>query len=241
MMIDDSWVSLFHEQGYNYLTGLLPQSLCRDIHHDLSVRLDQERLLWGELYRPGIIPMPFLHRPSLLNEIVSPDVLRPVDEILGENRIYLFMASLVEPKSLNYASEPHADISFPVPDDVFFVGALLLLTDFSSANGATEFYPGSHRRKMGGFGDIMPVSIDLPAGSMILFDGRLTHRSTFNSTDAARSCLALGFCRHVVRPKFSFPAVLPFDKDAFSPYQQEKLGYLDSRVDSLDSYMAWQR
>jgi hypothetical protein len=76
------------------------------------------------------------------------------------------------------------------------VQAFFLLTDFSEVNGGTMVRPGSHRHAVAP--NAMPhdhplmaphrgeLQIVAPAGSVLLFDGRLWHKTSTNSTAGRR-------------------------------------------------------
>ena len=64
------------------------------------------------------------------------------------------------------------------------------LDDFTAANGATRVAPGSHLlNRAYRAGEPLPemVSVEAPAGSMVIIDGRCWHRTGANRTDAPRT------------------------------------------------------
>ena len=82
----------------------------------------------------------------------------------------------------------HADQIFvpePWPAEPQGLNVAWCLDDFTEANGATRFAPGSHRlnRSPGaGDGDVATVPIEAPAGSVLVFESRVWHKTGFNST-----------------------------------------------------------
>ena len=58
------------------------------------------------------------------------------------------------------------------------------LDDFTADNGATCFVPGSHRlnRPPRPDDEATPVPFEAPAGTLIVFDSRIWHRTGFNRT-----------------------------------------------------------
>lgn len=238
-MVDKEWLNQFHSRGFNVIPDVLPGRYCRDIHKELHTWLDVEKERWPELAKTGILPLPFIRRPSLINEIIEEDIVGAADEVLSDQSfLYLFMASFVEQGQYNYASEPHRDINSVTPSEPFFVGLLLALTELSPDNGATVFYPGSHRIRNSNVETFDEFQIDVSPGSAVFFDGRLMHRSGFNTSNASRSCLALGFCKQVVQPRFDFSSIIPSEWfEGFTQYQKHKLGFGRMIPSSLDEYI----
>ncbi|MEW9853872.1 phytanoyl-CoA dioxygenase family protein [Novosphingobium sp. M1R2S20] len=61
------------------------------------------------------------------------------------------------------------------------------LDDFTSANGATRIVPGSHRLNrmpLGTESQLQGVPVEAPAGSMIVFESRLWHKTGNNITNS---------------------------------------------------------
>lgn len=77
------------------------------------------------------------------------------------------------------------------------VTAIVALTDFTPRNGATRLVPGSHERPdlQRGSGQLADhadaVTVTVPAGSAIVFNGHLLHSGTLNDSDAERPALQL--------------------------------------------------
>lgn len=63
------------------------------------------------------------------------------------------------------------------------------LDDFTEANGATRFVPGSHRLNRApraGDAGCATVPMEAPAGSIVVFESRVWHKTGFNRTEAER-------------------------------------------------------
>lgn len=81
----------------------------------------------------------------------------------------------------------HADQIFvptPWPTDPQGANAAWCIDDFTADNGATCFVPGSHllHRPPEPGDDVTPVPMEAPAGSLVVFESRLWHRTGFNRT-----------------------------------------------------------
>ncbi|MDE0757335.1 MAG: phytanoyl-CoA dioxygenase family protein [Pseudomonadales bacterium] len=97
----------------------------------------------------------------------------------------------VEPQGL-HRDDGHYPLARPRPP--FIANSLIALDDFTQANGATHIAPGSHKRT----GDIWPntdvIFAEMPAGSLLVFDGALWHAGGGNRTkDQRRRSINLNF------------------------------------------------
>jgi len=82
----------------------------------------------------------------------------------------------------------HADQIFvpePWPARPQGLNVAWCLDDFTEANGATRFVPGSHklnRAPRGDEGDVETLPMEAPAGSAVVFESRVWHKTGFNRT-----------------------------------------------------------
>lgn len=85
----------------------------------------------------------------------------------------------------------HADqLYMPEPwGGIQGVNVLWCLDDFTDENGGTRYVPGSHRHNRAPSGDdhaLDTVAIEAPAGSMVVMEGRVWHKTGNNRTADAR-------------------------------------------------------
>lgn len=125
----------------------------------------------------------------------------------------------------------HADQGF-VPNATpypIIVNALYALCDFSLANGATRIAPGTHdSREHGSYYAHAPnaVPVVAPAGTMLIFDGRIWHGTGANATDEPRYALLATYCRPWVRQFENFGLSLDdATLAACSPTLRKLLGF----------------
>ncbi|GIF63982.1 hypothetical protein Ais01nite_20170 [Asanoa ishikariensis] len=141
---------------------------------------------------------------SLLNRVGSlePLLLRPevhhlVTARLGE--VYQFgmlFLSAVDPGQ--GAQQPHFDAGvYPLPREVEAeTNVIWALDDFTAGNGATLIAPGSHHWAAGRRPqpqELVPAV--MPAGSALVYSGRLWHAAGHNTTETTRRAL---ICEHVL-------------------------------------------
>lgn len=240
-MLNEFWLKTFQAKGFNTIQRVLSStdtSVLRELVKDAL--LEEERMFkCRDNFRDGILSFPPIYSFEFIDKIVQPHILEPVDKIIGDNQIYLFMSSTMFPGSGNYSSYIHRDFkaAFPI-DKPQLMGALILLDDFNANNGATVFYKGSHKKQS------LPSDTDAhelmtyPKGSIVFFDGLTAHKGGVNLSDNTRSCLALGFCKTYIKPRFDFKKILERNDIQYplSDYQRAKLGYMNRRPVTLHDY-----
>jgi|SRR6185312_11789702 len=99
---------------------------------------------------------------------------------------------------------------------------LFMLDDFSERNGATRVAPGSHlQRELRRWGPEETVPAEAPAGSVMVFDGRLIHGTGAHRAEAGERRAILAYhCRPFVRQQENFflgldPAIRRSERPAF--------------------------
>ena len=77
------------------------------------------------------------------------------------------------------------------------------IDDFTAANGATRIVPGSHKRSRGvrfEEQETDTVAMEAPAGSAIVFESRLWHKTGANTTEGeSRAAVFSWYTKHYVR------------------------------------------
>jgi ectoine hydroxylase-related dioxygenase (phytanoyl-CoA dioxygenase family) len=120
----------------------------------------------------------------------------------------------------------HSDqgyISFPTPRPVV-ANIAWMLSDFTADNGATLVVPGSHLRDDVIARDGLPagtsaVAVEGPAGSALVFDGRLWHGTGRNVTDELRYAILSYHCRPFIRQQEN--PFLTLDPDVIEQFSEE--------------------
>jgi ectoine hydroxylase-related dioxygenase (phytanoyl-CoA dioxygenase family) len=118
----------------------------------------------------------------------------------------------------------HADQIFvptPWPAEPQGANAAWCIDDFTADNGATCFVPGSHRlhRPPEPGDDVTPIPLEAPAGTLVVFESRLWHRTGFNRTQHQRRAGIFGwYTRPIYRPQENWflsldPSVRQFASD----------------------------
>jgi ectoine hydroxylase-related dioxygenase (phytanoyl-CoA dioxygenase family) len=163
---------------------------------------------------------------------LDPTALELMEHLLGEE----VLLSNIDANIAGPGGKPmflHADQSFvptPWPPFPLVANIMWMLTDFTPDNGATRVTPGSH---LSGEAPPLTVADDLtvpvcgPAGTAMVFDGRLWHQTGANTTEGDRRYGILAYyCRPFMRQQENWflsldPAVL----ERWGPPLRGLLGY----------------
>ncbi|HVN27446.1 MAG TPA: phytanoyl-CoA dioxygenase family protein [Candidatus Binataceae bacterium] len=151
-----------------------------------------------------------------------------------------FSANVTAPGS--GAMVMHADQGYvpaPWPPYPMAVNVAWALDDFTEANGATRFVPGSHRQDHGP--DMTDTTKTMPiecrAGSIFIMDGRVWHQTGVNTTsDQTRAGLFAYYVRPFIRPQWDWSRTITSEHLArMSPLMREMLGFGANVTSSLES------
>ena len=150
--------------------------------------------------------LPF-HEPfSDLRVIASPFVMPIVEALLGSESVCHYLAantcapgSEYQPVHSDYRSLfPGVDIALPI----FHLVLNIPLVDVTAENGPVQYWPGGTHYHNIPFGQIDPIAekmhseyATMPAGSLMLRDGRMWHRGTENRSNAIRPQIAIVYTR----------------------------------------------
>ena len=127
------------------------------------------------------------------------------------------------------AAQPlHEDtqrIPLPRPRAPLALNAIWALSPFTEANGATRVVPGSHRFDAPPrYGSDHPtVPVEMPAGSILLFDSALWHAGGANVSDARRWALACYYCVGWMRQQENQQLGLPHEAVRRMPRRRQQL------------------
>jgi ectoine hydroxylase-related dioxygenase (phytanoyl-CoA dioxygenase family) len=167
---------------------------------------------------------------------VHPNVLPVVERLLDRGCLLSGMTAIdigpgEQPQPLHgddlvmsgHLRRPHAPM---------MVTSMWALTDFTASNGGTRFVPGSHLWEATPFSGEAPPdhevrSLEMPAGSVMVFHGSLWHGGGANTTaDDWRLGVNVQYCPGFVRQQQNHYLAIPTDVAAtFSDRLLELLGY----------------
>jgi ectoine hydroxylase-related dioxygenase (phytanoyl-CoA dioxygenase family) len=157
-----------------------------------------------------------------------PLVLEVLDQVLGHYQLSAPTGIEIGPGERAQPLHPD-DAIYPLarPHDEIVVNAMWPLCDFTAENGGTVIVPGSHR-----WANEFPtpesptITVEMPAGSLLLYRGSLWHGGGANHTDEPRLGVVVHYAASWLRPVENHVLVVPPDAAReLPPRLQELLGY----------------
>ena len=169
-------------------------------------------------------------RTRVLDELIlHPRVLALIEAHL-EDQIQLSIASSVNLLGDETAQAFHRDDGYyplPRPHAPLSMNTMWAVDDFTAENGATLLLPGTHLiADLEPPVNMQPVSAEMPAGSVMLWDGSLFHAGGTNGTTAARLGVTAIYCRAWLRQQENqFVGVPPSLVKTLPSKLQKLIGY----------------
>jgi hypothetical protein len=116
---------------------------------------------------------------------------------------------------------------YPLPRDRdVMITAMWALDDFTAANGATLLVPRSHELREGKPDRKDAIPAEMPAGSVLIFLGRLWHAGGGNSSDHPRTGVIIDYVQPWLRPCEAHSLSTNLDQVRALPERlQELLGF----------------
>ncbi len=191
---------------------------------------EQSGALGGDLQRlrtGGLLHLD----PAFWDVPTHPEVLPVVEGVLGASFLLTTLSSvdLMPGKNMQPIHPDDALIPLERPHQPIVCTCMWAITDFTEENGATRVLPGSHRA------DAMPdfnkdyeglVAGEMPAGSVLVYNGSLWHRPADNTTEEGRLGVQVSYCAGWIRPLTNYILSVPRELAAQFPERLiELLGF----------------
>ena len=160
---------------------------------------------------------------------VHASVLPIIEGVLDPGCLISSLSSIaIDPGEI--AQPIHADdmvIPLEKPHAPIVCNSMWALTDFTAANGATRLVAGSHRLQNPDYGGTYEtIAAEMPAGSVLIWDGALWHGGGANQTEVRRTGVAMNYCAGFIRQQENQQLGVPAETArGFSPRLQELMGY----------------
>lgn len=144
--------------------------------------------------------------PVFVEAALNPVALALATYMVGAKcAIYNTIAFLKGPAGGDLALHcDHIKMPNPLPTVPQVCNSTWLLTDYTRANGALAFVPGSHRAYRNPiFGEALDdrVPVEAPAGSLVFWGGNTWHGAFARTNPGLRMTYATFYCRPAVMPQ----------------------------------------
>ena len=188
--------------GYAVIPELLSQQAVAAARGELDPLLDVAE--WGSGFdgtRTKRVWAPLEVTRCLDEPALAPVVLDTVEQVIGPGAQFgITCAIQVHPGQQAQVLHYEQGI-YPLPRDRdVMINTLWALDDFTADNGATRIVPGSHLRPAGKPDAAETVPVEMPAGSVLLFCGRLYHGAGANTTGRPRLGVVIDYVQPWLRP-----------------------------------------
>ena len=226
----DAVVRRLDDDGYAIVDGLLARDRA------LAIGAELRRLLDGvpkgrnpfEGYETRRLYAVFAKTRVLDGLAIHPLVLGAVEALLGPHCQLSGPTGIeIGPGQDEQVLHRDEDIyPVPRPHPQLVVNVMWAFDDFTTANGATRVFPGSHRDADPPAATATAVRAEMAAGSAMLYVGSLWHGGGANRTDRSRLGVAIEYCAGWLRPQETHLLVVtPELARALPKRLRELLGY----------------
>lgn len=211
-----------HEWGFCLIEDGLSAEQCGRIRERVADQAAAERALgiaylassqqhvWSLVNKGADFVGLLEHDPASVQ--AGPVIERILDETLGKGwNHFSLLANISYPGC--HPQPMHQDQTWVAPihthEAPILVNTMYVLQDVDERNGGTLLVPGSHRANgapgRGLYGELpRPINLQAPAGTVLMFDGRLLHGGAVNHTDDHRYVLTNSVVKPWARQQESF-------------------------------------
>jgi len=251
MSVDTQWLAQSIEeiktQGFCRISGFLSPSKLAEVRAALGKHIGSfhgrnnfEGTKTERVYT-------LVGRDKVFEEVVEDKRILALCEAFLEPNFLLTASQAIRLAPGETPQPFHADDSFyPIarPRPMVSLSMICAVDDFTAANGGTEVIPGSHlwsEEKLAGEyrrgeGELdadlearlagQTVTVEMPAGSCVVFAGNLLHRGGANNSQGPRCAFSNQYCQPWARTQENFFLGIPVEKArSMSSRVQELLGY----------------
>jgi ectoine hydroxylase-related dioxygenase (phytanoyl-CoA dioxygenase family) len=230
-------VTEVHTQGYAIVPDLLEPGRVARLRDALEPLFAATRRMFATLDPQASRQTFHIHNVLAKTRAADKVALNPflrtiVGGVLGQDFILHAGAVVMSPDPGCGPQRLHRDdasyVALPRPRMPLVLTAAIALDDFTKANGGTYLVPGScwwPRPRRPNPDEV--IQCELPAGSMVLWDGSIFHAGGGNTTkDQSRRTLTFNYTRGWLRTQFNQYLSIPRDLVlAMPPELQKDLGY----------------
>lgn len=232
------WRDRLKAEGYCIIPDVVPLETISAINEDLNERFAATPFSEGGFYGPRTKRFGSLLKRSLAAHhfVQHPLILSIVQEILGPwcDRFNLNLTQGIEIHPGAPAQFPHRDQDMWQGEKgriEYLVNVMWPLTEFTSENGATHIWPGSHYPGVLDMAPIdRPICAEMSPGSVLIFLGSTLHAAGGNYARSVRRGLIISYCLGWLKPfENQWLCYPPEVARNFSSELAELIGYCQHR------------
>ena len=205
--------------GYTVVSDAIDQSEAAELGHLIDQVYATQRdevgaEILAEINDLDIARCPLVYDDHFVALAIRDPVFKLISCLLGETFILQTQNGIINrPDQPNYQANWHRDLPYQhfVCSRPLAVSALYCLDAFSTANGAIEVLPGSHKTEVFPSADYVArraTAVEAEAGSAIVFDSMLFHSSGINESVAPRRAVNHVYSAPMIRQTISLPVAL---------------------------------
>lgn len=224
-------IEALRREGVVVATNLLSDEQLDRIHNELEPHFSQEQ--WGrnefEGERTERVYSVLAKCPSVADLVEHPRIIDVLDAYLRPSRLLsACQATRIHPGETQQFLHCDDELGAPPrPREPAAVSVMWTLSDFTPENGSTNIVPGSHtwdteRRPEAN----ETVSLEIPAGSALIWLGGIFHGGGVNTSDGCRTGMSIVYFQPWLRQIENMVLAVPPEKAVqYSERVRRMLGY----------------
>ncbi|MFM0509286.1 phytanoyl-CoA dioxygenase family protein [Paraburkholderia sp. RL17-373-BIF-A] len=244
--IDDQHHTALATAGWTVLPGLIRRelldSLVKALDPSLALRDQIRRRKGVQENSAGTLHHLLMDDPCYVELLAELSTLERVFKGYFQGNFVLnsYGGVINERDSRSYVQNVHRDIRFGSDSRRFMVNALVMLDDFTLANGATHILSHSQNLQQQPTDEHFYAQASRATGergSVLLFDSRMWHATGRNTTDAPRRALTLTFTSPFFKPQLDYARLFGYSNlDRCNAWMRQVLGFNARVPESLDEF-----
>ena len=231
--------------GFTVVEDVIGRSEVSVLRAALLHALDADVQMHGTLpgKRADLVENLVLHGGPFLELLANPVMHRLFSAFLSEHCIlYNYSSTVLLPNSGSKVLQTHVDSPRVIPGYHDGLIMTLALDEFTEANGATHYLPGSHTQSQAPAEETFSRysrSVARAAGAAVFFNPRTFHRGAMNRSNEVRCGVTVYAVRPYMKQRFDFPAMVGEERAAaLDPRARKFLGFDARPPAAMDRFYA---
>lgn len=244
-MINKKAVNNIEKNGFTIIEGLLNAKECETYKNLINHLYDKYSKFYPKaessvkkFHSGGIIKMLYnLHNKDIaFFKLIDHPKATPIIKYFLQKGSYqnsepfiLKLSTARSPYNKTQKQQLHIDSGIPGSAFPLVIQTIWALDDFTKENGSTRIVLGSHKiQEFAEDGKTYKneINLNIPRGSLVIYDGGLWHGSGEKKTDGDRWAVINTYARWFFKPSFDFNKNTPIKiYNKLTDFQKELLGF----------------